>query len=177
MPWTDFDDPEQARALKRLPLQRGAAAAGEAAWAETARRPPRTPLRTDVRKRENERTCASVPGTVHRTGSVQNAGPVSSASMKTLPVNWLLTLGDQATGVLAIPFLRYRSTRITVALMGLFIYPVSRRVQLYKNALVLYQDRRASTPLTARLSQIGGHHHARPERRVPTSRMYSRASS
>ena len=39
------------------------------------------------------------------------------------------------------------------------------------------QDRRASTPLTARLSPIGGHQHARPERRVPTSRMYSRASS
>ena len=37
-------------------------------------------------------------------------------------------------------------------------------------AVVLYQDRRASTPLTARLSQNGGHHHARPQRRVPTSR-------
>ena len=33
------------------------------------------------------------------------------------------------------------------------------------------QDRRASTPLTARLSQNGGH--ARPQRRVPTSRMLS----
>ena len=37
----------------------------------------------------------------------------------------------------------------------------------------LTQDRRASTPLTARPSHNGGHHHARPQRRVPTSRMLS----
>ena len=37
----------------------------------------------------------------------------------------------------------------------------------------LTQDRRASTPLTARHSHNGGHHHARPQRRVPTSRMLS----
>ena len=37
----------------------------------------------------------------------------------------------------------------------------------------LTQDRCASTPLTARLSPNGGHHHARPQRRVPTSRMLS----
>ena len=35
------------------------------------------------------------------------------------------------------------------------------------------KDRRASTPLTARLSPNGGHHHARPQRRVPTSRRLS----
>ena len=34
----------------------------------------------------------------------------------------------------------------------------------------LTQDRRASTPLTARPSHNGGHHHARSQRRVPTSR-------
>jgi hypothetical protein len=35
------------------------------------------------------------------------------------------------------------------------------------------QVRRESTPLTARLSPNGGHHHARPQRRVPTSRILS----
>ena len=33
-----------------------------------------------------------------------------------------------------------------------------------------YTGSRASTPLTARPSHNGGHHHARPQRRVPTSR-------
>ena len=37
----------------------------------------------------------------------------------------------------------------------------------------LTQDRCASTPPTARPSHNGGHHHARPQRRVPTSRMLS----
>ena len=42
---------------------------------------------------------------------------------------------------------------------------------LYKNALVLYQERRASTPLTACHSQNGGHHLVWPQRRVPPSKV------
>ena len=43
---------------------------------------------------------------------------------------------------------------------GRLLYVRAEECTLYNNAVVLYQDRRASTPLTARLSQIGGHHHA-----------------
>ena len=89
---------------------------------------------------------------VQCTVQVQYAGPVTSArtvSMKTLPVNWLLTLGDQATGVLAVPFLRYRSTRITVALVGLFIYPVSTPDRC-ANLLFRAAPCRAFLPMLAR---------------------------
>ena len=50
-------------------------------------------------------------------------------------------------------------------------YVSHQECNLYKNAIVLYQDRRASTPLTACLSQNGGHHLVWPQRRVPPSKV------
>ena len=63
-----------------------------------------------------------------------------------------------------------------MAMLGKRLYPseLSEALTAFYGPRDLTQDRRASTPLTARPSHNGGRHqHARPQRRVPTSRMLS----
>ena len=53
----------------------------------------------------------------------------------------------------------------------MWAYKSAISIKMLSSALVLYQERRASTPLTACHSQNGGHHLVWPQRRVPPSKV------